>query len=80
MHALEDPKAPQAVLPTPELKTPSPADALPRLAFSAEETATILGLSITTVRRLMRKGRLKTVRGIRHKVVPRTEIDRFLRV
>lgn len=58
----------------------SPCPSVPRVAFSPQETADMLGLSLTTVRRLIRKGRLRTVRGIRHRVIPRSEIDRLLTV
>lgn len=63
-----------------DTQVPTEAPVLPRLAYSPQEVADILGLSITTVRRLIRKGRLRTIPGLRHRLVPRTEIDRLLRV
>ena len=58
----------------------SPQPTLPRMAFSVTETAEILGLSVVTIRRLIRKGRLRTISGLRHRLVPLTEIQRLLRV
>ena len=59
--------------PTPTLA------ALPRLAFSMKETAEILGVSYITVHRLLKRGKLRASDAIRNKVIPRTEIERFLR-
>ena len=53
--------------------------ALPRLAFSMKETAEILGVSYITVHRLLKRGKLRASDAIRNKVIPRTEIERFLR-
>jgi hypothetical protein len=54
--------------------------AMPRLAYSMEETAGMLGLSYITVWRLLKRGLIKSVPGLRHKVIPATEIQRFLNV
>lgn len=64
----------------PQTITLSAPPALPRLAYSTQETAEVLGLSIVTVRRLIAKGRLRTIRGIRHRMVPVSEIQRLLTV
>lgn len=64
----------------PQTVTLSSPPALPRLAYSTQETAEVLGLSIATVRRLIAKGRLRTIRGIRHRMVPVSEIQRLLAV
>jgi excisionase family DNA binding protein len=53
-------------------------DALPRLAFTMKETATILGVSYITVHRLLKRGKLRASDAIRNKVIPRVEIERFL--
>jgi len=55
-------------------------NALPRLAFTMRETAHILGVSYITVHRLLKRGKLRASDAIRNKVIPRTEIERFLRV
>lgn len=49
-----------------------------RLAFGLHEVAAALGLSYSTVWRLVKTGRLRRVGGVRHVLVPRAEIDRFL--
>jgi excisionase family DNA binding protein len=50
----------------------------PRLAFSLNETAEMLGLSYITVYRLVQRGKLKSSGAIRHKLIAKTEIERFL--
>ena len=55
------------------------ADALPRLAYTMRETATILGVSYITVHRLIRRGLLKSSTALRHKLIPASEIERFLK-
>ncbi len=52
---------------------------LPRLAYSAHETAQVLGLSYETVHRLIKRGQLKSSTALRHKLIPVTEIERFLK-
>ena len=50
-----------------------------RLAMSVRETAMALGLSDKTIRRLIDRGLLRASRSLRHILIPRTEIDRFLK-
>lgn len=52
---------------------------LPKLAYSMRETAEILGISYFTVHRLIKRGLLKSSNALRHKLIPHTEIERFLR-
>jgi len=52
---------------------------LPRLAYTMRETAKILGVSYITVHRLLKRGKLRASDAIRNKVIPKTEIERFLR-
>lgn len=54
--------------------------ALPKLAFSMKEAAQVMGVSYITVWRLLKRGLLKASPHIRHKVIPLTEIQRFLKV
>ena len=49
------------------------------LTCSTRETAGLLGVSDHTVFRLLKRGKLKALRWIRHKRIPRAEIERFLR-
>ena len=50
-----------------------------RLAFSVRETALSLGVSEKTVRRLIDRRLLRVSRALRHILIPRAEIERFLR-
>ncbi|MCW5557810.1 MAG: helix-turn-helix domain-containing protein [Verrucomicrobiae bacterium] len=50
-----------------------------RLAYSVRETAAALGVSEKTIRRLIDRGLLRVSRSLRHILIPRAEIDRFLR-
>ena len=52
---------------------------VPRLAFTMRETAEILGISYTSVLRLVKRGLLRASTALRHKVISRAEIDRFLK-
>lgn len=64
---------------TTTLETNRPAaEKLPRLAFSLNETAEMLGLSYITVYRLVQRGKLKTTGSLRTKLITKAEIDRFL--
>ena len=49
-----------------------------RMAFSVQETAQILGISDKTVRRLLDRKLLRASRAIRHLLIPKKEIERFL--
>jgi len=42
------------------------------------ETADLLGVSYITVYRLIQRGLLRCSLALRHKVIPRKEIERFL--
>jgi excisionase family DNA binding protein len=52
---------------------------LSRLAYSMRETADILGVSYITVHRLIKRGKLRSCSALRHKLIPATEIERFLK-
>jgi excisionase family DNA binding protein len=68
----------QSITPTAEIKSEKPA--LPKLAYSMEETAQVLGVSYITVHRLIKRGLLKASPALRHKLIPIVEIQRFLKV
>lgn len=53
--------------------------ALPKLAYSLRETAKIIGVSYITAFRLTKRGLLKSSSALRTKIIPHTEIERFLR-
>jgi excisionase family DNA binding protein len=63
----------------PDHKSDNTSQALPRLAYTMQETAEILGVSYITVHRLLKRGLLKSCSALRHKLIPMTEIQRFLR-
>ena len=63
----------------PDKKTDNTSQSLPRLAYTMEETAEILGVSYITVHRLLKRGLLHSSTALRHKLIPMTEIQRFLR-
>ena len=52
---------------------------LPKLAYSMQEAADVLGVSYITIHRLLKRGLLKSSTALRHKLIPHTEIVRFLR-
>jgi hypothetical protein len=49
-----------------------------KLAYTVDESALALGLSPNTIYRLIARGLLKSAGALRHKVIPVTEIQRFL--
>ena len=49
-----------------------------RMAFKLKEVAVLLGVSRNTVGRLIARGLLKASGALRHKVISRAEIERFL--
>jgi len=51
---------------------------LQRMAFSLQETAATLAVSYPTVQRLVKRGLLKSSSALRHKLIPASEIQRFL--
>jgi excisionase family DNA binding protein len=60
-----------------------PPDAMPvlpqtRLAFSVKETAAMLGVSEKTIRRLVARRLLRSSHALRHLLIPKKEIERFL--
>ena len=57
----------------------TPREPLPRLAYTVEETAKILGISRKSVYRLLNRGLLRSSGSLRSKVIPKTEIERFLK-
>jgi excisionase family DNA binding protein len=51
-----------------------------RLAFKIAEVSEMLGVSESSVRRLIENGTLRSIGKLRHILVPKSEIDRFLDV
>jgi excisionase family DNA binding protein len=46
--------------------------------LSVYEAAQLLGVSPFTIYRLIQRGKLRALAGIRHKRIPKTEVNRFL--
>ncbi len=63
---------PQGAQAAVEQKGPS------RLAFTAKETAELLGVSDATVYRLLKRGLLRCSLALRTKLISKKEIERFL--
>jgi len=64
---------------TPAAESTEKTPALPRRAYTMRETADILGVSYITVHRLLKRGLLKCSSALRHKLIPASEIERFLK-
>lgn len=58
---------------------PVKGNTLTREAYKIAETAALLSLSEKSVRRLIDRGLLHAINALRHKLIPRSEIERFLR-
>jgi excisionase family DNA binding protein len=50
-----------------------------RLAYSVSEVAEMLGVSYVTVYRLIQRGLLRCSSACRHKLIAKTEVERFLK-
>ena len=50
-----------------------------RLAYSMKEAAVALGVSYTSVWRLVKRGKLRCCSALRNKLIPHFELERFLR-
>ena len=61
----------------PETMAP-PAPVLEPLTYSVTETATVLGVSFPTVYRLIARGVLRPLPGLRHKRLPRKQVHAFV--
>ena len=59
--------------------TTEEVSSLPRLAYNIREVAEILGVSPATIRRWIKTGLLKCSWASRHKLIPHSEIERFLK-
>lgn len=53
-------------------------DSPERLTYTIAETAEMLGLSVSTLRRYVRKGELRSVKLGVHPLIPRVAIDEWL--
>ena len=53
---------------------------LDRQAYKLSEAAHTLSVSESSIRRLIKRGRLKPVRDLRHILIPVSEIEKFVSV
>ena len=58
---------------------PPPAGEDGRLAYSVQETARMLGVCDKSIRRLILRGLIRPSRALRHILIPKDELERFLR-
>ena len=58
--------------------TPPAVPVLEPLTYSVTETATVLGVSLPTVYRLVARGILRPLPGLRHKRVPKKQVYAFV--
>jgi excisionase family DNA binding protein len=78
--AVASPEKPPAASPEKPMATsPQVSGTDKRLAYTMRETSEILGVSYITVHRLIQRGLLKSSRALRHKIIPKREIERFLK-
>lgn len=62
--------------PTTDITSAKPA--LPKLAYSMAEAAEVIGVSYVTMHRLLKRGLIRSSSALRHKVIPHTELVKFL--
>src|SRR5947208_881089 len=66
-------------VPAPIFKMPM-TDAKPvRISYTVKQTAELLGVGNATVYRLLKRGLLRSSSALRTKIIPKSEIDRFLK-
>jgi excisionase family DNA binding protein len=68
----------KVMVPTSPTAEPKAAADLPRLAYSISEAAVMLGVCDKTVRRLISRRLIRPSRALRHLLIPKKEIERFL--
>jgi hypothetical protein len=55
-----------------------PPPTIEKLAYNTAELCSALGLSTVSLWRLRRRGLLRPIPGLRHKLYAKTEVQRFL--
>ena len=50
-----------------------------KLVYTTKESAELLNLSHKSVYRLIQRGKLRCISSLRHKRIPRSELERFLK-
>ncbi len=49
-----------------------------KVVYTVREAASVLNLSEKSVRRLLQRGKLRSLASLRHKRIPRSDLERFL--
>lgn len=62
----------------PPAQATSPVPPVEPLTYSVTETATVLGVSLPTVYRLVARGILRPLPGLRHKRLPKKQVHAFV--
>jgi hypothetical protein len=64
----------------PEREATPQAQPLPKLGYTSQEAAQILGMkSKRSIERLILAGRIRPISGFRHTIIPMVELERFIR-
>ncbi len=63
----------------PISRVPQGDGTLARMGFTVKQTAELLGVGDATVYRLLKRGLLRSSSALRTKVIPKSEIERFLK-
>ena len=56
----------------------APAVPVDRLAYKTNDAARLSGVSVQTMRRLVERGQIKANRNLRHVLISRAELERFI--
>jgi excisionase family DNA binding protein len=64
--------------PAPHSPGESRINQLPRIAVKMPEAAAMLGVSTKTIRRAIQRGDIRVTRKFRHKLIPVSELERFI--
>ena len=64
---------------TPNLRLPMGEAKPAPMSFTVKQTAELLGVGNETVYRLLKRGLLRSSSALRTKVIPKSEIERFLK-
>ena len=63
----------------PELPPVERPQSIIQGTYSVKEAAKILNLSLVTVYRLIERGKIRCLQSVRHKRIPKTEMDRYMK-
>jgi predicted DNA-binding protein (UPF0251 family) len=67
------------IIPVTATAKSAPQVKMERLGYTVLESAQILGISTRSVHRLLKRGLLRASKALRKIIIPRVEIEKFLR-